>query len=242
MTTLRAIFFDAAGTLFDTREPVGRSYARLARCYGVDLPEAEVAERFRHAFGSGPGLAFGPGRDAAELRRLERDWWRQLVARTFAGAKFADFDAYFDALFAFFADPANWRVDPEAEATLARLKDRRITLGVLSNFDHRVYGILDGLGLTPYFDSITISSEAGYAKPNAQLFAAALGRAGVAADESLHVGDSERHDLGGALAAGLWAALIDRDRAGGRPVVVGRSARISSLASLLDLAQLLQVA
>ncbi len=239
---VRTIFLDAAGTLFDTREPVGRSYARIARRYGVDLPEVEVAERFRHAFGSGPGLAFGPGRDPAELRSLERDWWRSLVARTFAGAEFSDFDAYFNELFAFFGDPSNWRADPEAAATLARLKDRRIALGVLSNFDHRVYGILDGLGLTPYFDSITISSEAGYAKPSPELFAAALDRAGVGPDEALHVGDSERHDLGGALGAGLWAALIDRDQPLGAPRLVGRTVRISSLASLIDLAQLLRFA
>jgi putative hydrolase of the HAD superfamily len=239
---VRTIFFDAAGTLFDTREPVGRSYARIARRYGVDLPESEVAERFRHAFGSGPGLAFGPGRGAAELRRLEREWWRQLVARTFEGAQFTDFDAYFDALFRFFADPANWQADPEAAATLARLKDRGIGLGVLSNFDHRVYGILDGLGLAPYFDSITISSEAGFAKPSPELFTAALNRAEVAADEALHVGDSERLDMGGALAAGLWAALVDRGQAHAQPRAVGRTIRISSLASLLNLAQLLPFA
>jgi putative hydrolase of the HAD superfamily len=234
---LRAVFFDAAGTLFDTREPVGRSYARLARDYGADLPEAEVAERFRHAFGSGPGLAFGPGHAPAELRGLERDWWKRLVARTFEGAEFTDFDAYFDALFAFFGDPANWRADPEAAATLDRLKDRRIRLGVISNFDHRLYGILDGLGLARYFDTITISSEAGYAKPSPELFTAALDRAAVGAAEALHVGDSERLDLGGALSAGLWAALIDRDAPRDGPALAGRSARIPSLASLLKLTQ-----
>jgi hypothetical protein len=63
---------------------------------------------------------------ADELRRLERQWWRKIVADTFAGlGEFADFDAFFDALFAFFANPANWKPVPEAAAALSRLKARR---------------------------------------------------------------------------------------------------------------------
>ena len=53
------------------------------------------------------------------LRHLEREWWYRLVRATFAGiGDFADFDAYFDALFAFFADPANWTCDPDAPVLL----------------------------------------------------------------------------------------------------------------------------
>ena len=32
-----------------------------------------------------PGLAFGPGYRGAELRRMERDWWRGVVRASFAG-------------------------------------------------------------------------------------------------------------------------------------------------------------
>ena len=60
---------------------------------------------------------------------------------------------------------------------------------MISNFDYRVYGILEGLGLTGYFDSMTISSEAGWAKPAPEIFKAALVRHGLAPDEALHVGD-----------------------------------------------------
>src|SRR5271154_1054240 len=104
-----ASFFSAAGTLFDSREPIGRTYARLAREFGLDAPEEAVAASFRRAFGAAPGLAFGLGLRSDELQRLERDWWRQRVGDTFAPlGKFPDFDAYFDALFAQFADPGHW--------------------------------------------------------------------------------------------------------------------------------------
>ena len=74
---ITAVFFDAAGTLFEPREPIGRTYARLARDFGLEASEEAVAASFRHAFGAAPGLAFGLGLRPAELRRLEREWWRR---------------------------------------------------------------------------------------------------------------------------------------------------------------------
>jgi putative hydrolase of the HAD superfamily len=236
---MRAIFFDAAGTLFEPREPVGAAYARIARQFGLDASAVAVDASFRHAFGDAPGLSFGPGHSPAELRSLEREWWRERVAETFRPlGKFADFDAYFEALFAHFGDPATWVADPEAAPTLRRLKNDGFKLGVISNFDHRLYRILDGLGLTGYFDSITISSEAGYAKPHREVFDCALFRHGIGAHDAMHVGDSEHLDLAPARALGMTAVLIARAREHRAPVIEGRTARICSLATVPEVAQI----
>jgi putative hydrolase of the HAD superfamily len=243
LSMIRAVFFDAAGTLFDSREPVGRIYARIAHEHGLDAPEAAVTQSFRRAFGGAPGLAFGPGHPPVALRRLEREWWRERVAETFAPLGiFSDFDAYFAALFAYFAEPSHWQVFPEAIPALRRLKDRGIVIGVISNFDFRVYAILEGLGLADHFDSITISSEAGYAKPQPEIFTAALARHAIAPHEAMHVGDSEHLDLAGAQAAGLAAVLIDRERGLSAAKLTGRAARISSLAKVPEIAPLFQSA
>jgi putative hydrolase of the HAD superfamily len=207
---LRVVFFDAAGTLFHTREPAGLSYAKIAQRFGVEADQHRVIDSFKRAFAAAPGLAFGSSHEAATLRQLERDWWRHLVRATFAGiADFADFEGYFDALFAFFADPSNWTRDPDAPALLAALRECGIELGVISNFDHRIYAILDALGLSRYFDSVTISSEAGYAKPSPEIFRMALERHSLPADQALHVGDSEALDVAGARAAGVAVVLVD---------------------------------
>ena len=225
----KVVFFDAAGTLFNPREPIGESYARIARRHGVDADADAVAAGFRRAFHSAGGLAFGPGRPPAELRRLERDWWREVVRKTFAGlGSFADFNAYFDELFRHFSDAANWRADPEAAPLLESLKRAGLRLGLISNFDFRVSAILDGLGLARYFDSITISSEAGWAKPAAELFAAALARHRASPGQSAHVGDAPDLDVAGAEAAGLAAILID-PAAPSRLAVAGRNARVAAL-------------
>lgn len=233
---LQAIFFDVAGTLIVPRERIGQSYARLAQNYGLEADGQAVGAAFRRVFNTAPGLAFGPGHEAFELRRLEREWWRRVVADTFAEfGPFGDFEGYFAALFDFLGDPANWKTDPEAEPLLAQLKERGHTLGVISNFDYRVYGILSGLGLGVYFDSMTISSEAGWAKPASEIFNLALERHGLTPAEALHVGDSEQMDLAGAQAAGIAGVLIDR-RASQRCSISGRSARVASLSAVIEAA------
>jgi putative hydrolase of the HAD superfamily len=235
---IRAVYFDAAGTLFDSREPIGRSYSRIAREFGVDASEEAVAARFRQVFHAADGLAFGPGLDESEIRRRERAWWRDRVAATFEPfGKFRDFDAYFEALFAYFADPAHWQVFPEASDTLDRLKERGLKLGVISNFDHRLYRILDGLDLTRYFDSISISSEVGYAKPRREIFEAALSRLGAAASEAIHVGDSEHLDYAAAESAGIGAVLVDREREPHKQLIEERRAKIASLAQVIEVTQ-----
>jgi putative hydrolase of the HAD superfamily len=242
MPRLRAIFFDAAGTLFESREPIGEVYARIARKFGLDASVEAVTAGFRHAFGSAPPLAFGPGYRPDELRRRERGWWRERVAESFKGSgTFDDFNAYFDALFAHFGEPANWRADPEAAPLLSRLKLSGLELGVISNFDYRVYRILDGIALTSFFDSITISSEAGYAKPRREIFAAALARHGIAPCDAIHVGDSEHLDFEAAASVGIGAVLLE-PALDGAPRISGRTARISSLASVNDVAQVFRFA
>jgi putative hydrolase of the HAD superfamily len=240
---IRAVFFDAAGTLFEPREPIGRTYARLARDFGLDVSEDSVAASFRRAFGTAPGLAFGLGLRHDELRRLERRWWRERVGETFAPiGKFPDFEAYFDALFAHLANPDHWIADLEAAPMLQRLKSDGLRLGVISNFDYRLYRILDGLELTRYFDSITISSEAGYAKPRREVYDAALARECVTAPEAMHVGDSEHLDFAPAAALGMAAVLVDREDRRAAPSIAGRTARIASLASIPEVARVLELA
>ncbi len=239
---LKAAFFDAAGTLFDSRDPVGHTYCRIAREHGLDADPAMVTAGFRRAFTAASGLAFGTGHSADELKRLERQWWHRLVRGSFEGlGEFDDFERFFTELFAYFADPAHWVVNPAAHALLRRLTDSKVRLGVISNFDSRLYRILEGLDLSAYFDSVTISSEAGYAKPAREIFQAALARTGVEASAAVHVGDSEHMDLRGAQEAGFGAILIDAGMRGPQQVN-GRIARVPSLASVAAVMQLLRFA
>jgi putative hydrolase of the HAD superfamily len=54
------------------------------------------------------------------------------------------------------------------------------------------------------------SAEHGYMKPHRSIFDAALAQAGVEARDAVMVGDSLKHDIDGARAAGLRAVLLRR--------------------------------
>jgi putative hydrolase of the HAD superfamily len=148
---------------------------------------------------------------SANLRAREKAWWHAVVREVFAATPVADFDGYFDDLFTFFASAAAWRVDPDAAPLLTRLRTAGVRILVVSNFDARVRGVLAALGLADLVDQITISSEAGAAKPDPRIFATALAAAGLRPSEVLHVGDTAREDLAAARAAGLEVVLVGGD-------------------------------
>ena len=207
---LKAIFFDAAGTLFETTRPVGEIYASVAQQYGVNIPIPELAGRFRRSFSSAPPLAF-PNASAHEIPRLERQWWRELVGKIFAPyPDFARLDDFFSALFEHFSKPQTWTLYPETEQTLRALRQSHLTLAVITNFDSRVLGILEGLGVSSCFDSVFLSSSVGYAKPAREIFQSALRYHSLRPEEAMHVGDSPLHDVAGAAGAGLTPVLVDR--------------------------------
>lgn len=70
-------------------------------------------------------------------------------------------------------------------------------------------------GLRDCFRAEVYSADVGVAKPRPEMFSAAVGALGVAPEEIVHIGDSERTDVGGALASGLRAVRLDVVRGSG---------------------------
>jgi len=203
---IRAVLFDATGTLIHLRESVGTTYAQLAHRYGVEIPAARLDAAFTRVFRRMPPMAF-PGVASGHIPERERHWWRALVMATFEEAdatqRFTDFDRCFDQLFDHYAEPAAWELAPDIHETLAKLRQRGVRTGIVSNFDYRLPRILDAFGLTPLLDVVLLSADVGAAKPDPRIFAAAVERLGVEASEAVYVGDDADDDIAGARAAGL---------------------------------------
>jgi putative hydrolase of the HAD superfamily len=123
-------------------------------------------------------------------------------------AQFADFPRYFEALFGHYAAPAAWLIAEQARPTLTALRNQTIKTGVVSNFDHRLPAILDGLGLAALLDVVVRPADVGVAKPDAAIFLTALRQIGVEPDAALYVGDDDDDDVGGARRAGLQAINV----------------------------------
>jgi putative hydrolase of the HAD superfamily len=218
VSRIKVIFFDAAGTLFHVKGSVADVYLTYAEPYGVrrtpQLLEA-VAVAFQRAFRDAPPPVFSIT-EPAEIKRCERLWWFDIVHNVFYRVgMFEGFDDYFDKVFQAFDGPNHWVLYQETLGVLKTLKEQGFELGIISNFDTRLFNVLRGLGLTGLFDTVTISSLAKAAKPAPQIFRVALEKHAVDPDEALHVGDSVRDDVQGASQAGFAGLLIDRRSTGG---------------------------
>ena len=211
----KVIFLDAAGTLFDVRGSVGEVYGKLARSWGVTVSNEELNAAFFQSFASASQMAF-PGIEAAKIPQLEFEWWQAVAAKAFqiAGVfnQFSDFPKFFVELYAHFATAEPWFVYPDVLPALNKWQQQGIELAVVSNFDSRIYAVLKALNLAEYFTSVTISTEVGAAKPDSQIFTAALQKHNFIAENVWHIGDSFKADYCGAKAAGLKAIWLNREQ------------------------------
>src|SRR5215831_17417900 len=218
--TFRAVLFDAAETLFTTRGSDGEIYAGVARKYGSQASSEDVQAAFLNNFRAGPVTT-------ADQKR----WWRDLVYRVFSQVgMFENFDKFFDEVYDRFRDSQGWVLFPETLGVLEQLKQWHLKLGIISNFDSRIYSVLDSLGIRQFFDAVVLSSETGYCKPDPEIFVAGSSAIGVDPSEALFVGDSPHDDVEAAIRAGFSAILIDRTD---RYKKITHLQRVSSLKQVL---------
>jgi len=71
LRSIKAVFFDAAGTLFGVNGSVGEIYALLAREHGKEISVADLEAGFRRCFANAPAMAF-PGAPPEQLPTLEK--------------------------------------------------------------------------------------------------------------------------------------------------------------------------
>lgn len=102
---------------------------------------------------------------------------------------------------------------PGAVDTILKLRRAGIAVVIVTNSDGhaaqnlRDAGILEATGLdeSEVIDSVVVRS----AKPDPEIFIAALERAGVRAGEAMHVGDMLSTDVAGASSAGIAPIHLD---------------------------------
>jgi putative hydrolase of the HAD superfamily len=208
------IFLDAVGTIIGVKDGVGEIYSKFAQKYGVECNSAQVNAAFYQEFKTADPCVF-PGATSTEIPEQEYQWWRSINQRTFTRlgkiVDFSNFEEFFAELYAYFATAAAWEVYPDTLVVLDRWQKQGFTLGIISNFDTRLYSVLDALDLRKYFSSVTISTEAGAAKPSATIFQQALRHNNCSASNAWHIGDSEPEDYQGSTAVGMNAWLLKRD-------------------------------
>jgi putative hydrolase of the HAD superfamily len=223
---VRAVYFDAVGTLIHPDPPAAAAYADVGRRHGSRLAPPEITRRFAAAFAREEALDLAGALRTDEARELRR--WQGIVGEVLDDV--ADPDACFAELYRHFSLPRAWRCEPDVGPVLRALAGRGYRLGVASNYDRRLYPVVEGLPELQPLQDVVISSEVGWRKPAPQFFAALSEQAGLAPEAILLVGDDRVNDHEGATACGLASVLLDPR---GRELDVAE--RITGLGELPDL-------
>jgi putative hydrolase of the HAD superfamily len=208
---LKAIFFDAVGTLFYLTRSVGEHYAIVGEEIGLKLDADKLDRAFISAWNQMPKRP--PIHDPRE--NDDKDWWRALVDlvldQVAPSLSEIDRDNFFEIAYEHFAEVGVWELYPEVVDVLEKLQPQ-FRLAVISNFDGRLRFILEHLGISKFLRHVFISSELGADKPDPEIFRRALKFVRLKPDEVLHVGDDTERDWKAATAAGLSIFQLDRQK------------------------------
>ena len=214
---LKGILFDAGMTLIRPHPSVEAIYARVAAELGVAVESARLGELYRWSFGCyRDELVLDPSLPCSTSAAGDKAMWARITSRILlelgpAGRELLA-RGWFEETYRRFHSGSAWMPYPETAEVLERLKARGLRLAVVSNFGPYLSQVLADLDLGSHFDSLVVSAEVGFRKPDRAIFEAALKRLGLGPDEVLHVGDSPGEDIAGAEAAGIKSLLIDRER------------------------------
>jgi putative hydrolase of the HAD superfamily len=198
ISTTKAVFFDALGTLVALEPP----WIGLRERLGDAIPEPRLVAAVKEE------MAYyrehsSEGRDEASLADL-----RERCAAVLSQALGQEVPA--ETL----VESIRFQAYDDAAPALAELRSRGIGLLCVSNWDVSLAGVLDRCGLGGALDEVVTSAAAGARKPDPAIFESALRLAGCEAAEALHVGDTPEEDVAGANAAGIRSLLIERDGKG----------------------------
>lgn len=208
ISVYQVVFFDAGGTLFHPYPSVGEIYSEVSARYGSRASAADLEKVFRQVWLGKDAIG---GAEKHSNEKIEKEWWRALVRDVFDSfGGVDDFDRFFEELYDLFADPTVWRLYEGTGEVLRALKKNKKRLAIVSNWDSRLYHLVEGLGLRDYFEFVLASAVVGYSKPSRKIFEEAVYRMGVDPAKAVHVGDSLEDDICGAANAGIDAILIDR--------------------------------
>lgn len=208
-TAIRAVLFDAVGTLIYPAPAVADAYYAVGQRFGSTRTRQEVGERFRWAFArddASEGQSDLQSKATSEEGEYER--WRGIVAHVFDDL--ADTGELFATLWQHFAENRHWRLFDDAPAAWRELSERGYLLGIASNFDQRLDALCDALPPLDTCPNRFVSSHLGYRKPGVRFFRAIEQTLQLPPSQLMLVGDDYENDYLGALAAGWQAILISR--------------------------------
>lgn len=221
-TAGKIVLFDAVGTVIHTHPQVVHVYHQFGQRFGSALTPPQIAQRFKTARRS----LFAVDTTAQQQRagqlissdEIEHRLWQQFIETIFDDV--ADTDELFRQLWEFFALPANWRIYCDVCDCLSELKAAGCVVAIASNFDSRLFPVIDGFNEFQVLDATFCSSRLGFRKPDPAFYRRLENRLSmtldrnISPDQIVFVGDCVENDYHGPRRQGWSAVWLDRTSGG----------------------------
>ncbi|PVV05273.1 hypothetical protein BB560_000210 [Smittium megazygosporum] len=233
---IKAISFDAIGTLVEFRHPPHQVYARFLyenSSFNNELSDDQKFAAFKKSYKKINSLYPCYG---WKQRISDDEWWKMVIRDTWLeyGAAIEDFQGILDQataeLMDWFTSSVGYTLVPGSTQLLDNLRKNGYILGILSNSDSSLGKVLADLGILEFFSFVIQSSSTGLSKPDPEFFALALNKFNLTVSTNnrasklnqpptsnclqpsqiLHIGDDFKRDFVGALSAGFSSVLISQ--------------------------------
>jgi putative hydrolase of the HAD superfamily len=215
---IRALIFDVNGTLLDIEtdeglEEIYRAIAHFLTYQGIFLHRGEVRDLYFQLM----------QQQRARSAETFAEWDAVELWREFLHNKASDYTRSLptekrEQLPLFLAElhrgiaRKRLRLYPQVQETLDQLRSH-YSMAVVSDAQS-AYAVpeLRAVGLLKYFDSIIVSGDYGYRKPDARLFQKALDALQVRPEQALFLGNDLYRDIFGAQQLGMKAIFVSSNQ------------------------------
>ena len=207
---IQAVFFDVdftliyPGPMFD-----GEGYQRFAARHGMRADPARFADAVAAA-----SVELDRAQDGIYRPELFIRYARRVLGEM--GGAGPGLDACTREIYDEWAACQHFALYDDVRPVMQTLHGAGLRIGLISNTHRCLASFQSHFDLEPYISGAVSSSDHGFMKPHPSIFEAALQLVGVASSESVMVGDSLAHDIGGAHRAGMRGVLIERSATPGR--------------------------
>lgn len=204
LSGIKAVSFDADGTLWDFKEVMRRSLSHALKELEDTNPEAARKLDVEKMIAIRDRVAEELKGKAFDLERVRLEAFRQTLREV--GIEDEDLAAHLTRIY------LKHRYDDiepfeDVLPTLSIL-GKKYRLGVISNGNSHP----ERCGLKGIFNFVVLSQDFGVEKPDLGIFRIALDEAGCSRWELVHVGDSLENDVRGAINAGVRCVWLNRGR------------------------------
>ena len=201
MRGIRTITFDLDDTLWAIYPVIMRAERALYEWLGENYPRITGMYSHDEILKLRESIVFeypGQSHDFTFMRRT-------VLGRLGIAAGYGE-DLVDDAMALFHEFRNDVELFPEVRPALDALRKSYKVIAVTNGNAN-----LDKIGIRDLFHDVVSAASAGAAKPDRQIFDAAVEAGGANADQTLHVGDHPEIDVAGALDAGLKSVWVNRN-------------------------------